>query len=81
MGVTFYTYMLRFLNEDSPRGDLAKDMQYEQEKAPYKTIDDLNEIQAWSEMETHLRVHRVCDEARRTAKRCWQDYRNSPDCA
>ena len=81
MAKSFYEYMQVFLGEDSPRRDLAEDMQYEQEKAPYKTIDDLNEIQTWSEMECHLRVHRACEEARRTAKSCWQDYRNSPDCA
>ena len=81
MALSFYGYMLQFLGEDSPRGDLAKDMQYEQEKSPYKTCDDLNEIRTWSEMNTHLRVHFACDDCYRTAKRCWQDYRNSPDCA
>ena len=81
MALSFYGYMLQFVGEDSPRGDLAKDMQHEQEKAPYKTIDDMNDIRTWSEMDCHLSVHRACEEARRTAKRCWQDYRNSPDCA
>ena len=80
MAVTFYTYMLRFLGEDSPRGTLAEDMQHEQERSPFKTRD-LNEIRTWSEMDTHLRVHQACDECRQTAKRCWQDYRNSPDSA
>ncbi len=80
MGVTFYAYMLRFLGEKSARGDLAEDMQYMQERSPFRTCD-LNEIRTWSQMNSHLNVHHACDECRQTAKRCWQDYRNTPDCA
>ena len=78
MAVTFYTYMLQFLDEESPRGDLARDLRHEQEAAPCRTCD-LNGIRTWPEMETHLRIHHACHECRRTAKRCWQDYRNTPD--
>ena len=80
MAKSFYEYMQGFLGEESDRGDLAGDMLYMQEKSPNKTCD-LNEIRTWSQMASHLHVHNACDECYRTAKLCWQDYRNTPDCA
>ena len=80
MAKTFYEYMQGFQGEESERGDLARDMKHVQETDRFRTCD-LNEIRTWSEMNWHLWNHRACDQCLRTAKRCWQDYRNSPDCA
>ncbi len=80
MGKTFYQYMKQFLGEDSPRGTLAEDMHYEQERSPFRNCD-LNELRTWSQMNSYLNAHNAWDESRWTAKCCWQDYRNTPDCA
>ena len=70
---SFYGYMLQFLGEDTARGDLARDMQYEQERSPFKTCE-LDEIRTWTQMETHLSVHNACRDCYETAKACWRDY-------
>ena len=73
---TFYRYMLQFLEEDTPRGDLARDMQYEQERSPWNTRD-LNEYTSWEKLRNYLEFHRACDECIQTAKTCWQEYRKT----
>lgn len=73
--------MQTFRNEDSSRGDLARDMYDEQERSPFRICDDLNGIVTWEHMQTYLRTARACDDCIRTAKRCWQDYMKSLDCA
>lgn len=80
MTETFYTYMLQFVVENSARGDLAGDMQYEQERSPWNT-KDLNEIDSWEHLERYLRFHHACSECLRTAKRCWRAYEKTRDAA
>lgn len=70
--------MLTFLKEDSPRGLLARDMQYEQERSPFKTCD-LTEITTWEQMRSHLRFHNAWWGFVDTAKHCWQDYIDTLD--
>ena len=80
MTESFYTYMLQFLGEHSARGDLAEDMQYEQERSPWRD-KDLNEIDSWEHLERYLKVHNACSECLRTAKRCWRRYEKTRDAA
>lgn len=64
--------MLRYLEEDTPRGDLARDMQYEQERSPWNTRD-LNEYTSWDKFRNNLEFHHACDECIQTARICWQE--------
>lgn len=75
MEKTFYNYMLTFTKEDSPRGLLARDMQYMQERSPRNT-DNLNEITTWDQMLFHLREHNAWWGFIEIAELCWHDYEN-----
>jgi len=77
---TFYDYMLQFLEEESPRGDLARDMHHEQERSLFRTCD-LNGIRTWDQMDIHLSDHQACSGCRETAKACWRDFQKNRDSA
>ena len=68
--------MLRYLDEDTLRGDLARDMQYEQERSPWYDRD-LNKFTSWEKFRNYLEFHHACDECIRTAKTSWQEYRKA----
>lgn len=75
---TFFGYMLQFINEDSSRGDLARDMQRVQKMNPQ---EDLNAISTWPEMLSHLRSNHADPAAIKTAFRCWRNYEPPRDAA
>lgn len=67
--MTFRNWLKRYAQDDTPRGDLARDMQ-DDTCAPRK--GDLLTFEA------HLLVtHEACHEAMETLREAWADYRNS----
>ena len=68
MRLSFYDYMMGFLNDSSAEGDLARDMR--------KSGDclDLSSIRSWSDLSVYLRLRQACPECIQIARQCWQNY-------
>ena len=65
---SFYQYMMGFLLESSPAGDLARDMR----RAGDET--DLARIRSWEELLGYLHLRQACPECIGTARECWENY-------
>ena len=68
MNESFYRYMMGFLAEDSPEGDLARDMRRSGDET------DLTQIRSWDDMSSYLHLQHACPECIGTAWKCWQKY-------
>lgn len=71
--MTFYTYMIRnFLKEDSPEGDLAKDMKRDKDTFPRngtgKFTGNHNMIRRYLEM------NHACADCLDVFESCWKEY-------
>lgn len=70
--MTFYDWMLnKYLQKDTPRGDLANDMKRESDFPGY---GDYEIILAY------LKYKNACEECIAVFKRCWRDYQKEMGC-
>ena len=72
---SFYRYMMFFLAEDTPAGDLARDMKRSGDEP------DLSQIRSWDSLSSYLRFRDACPECIRTARECWRKYMKTRGCA
>lgn len=70
--MTFYDWMMsRYLKKDTPRGDLAHDMQ---------RVTDFPREDDYDRLLTYLKRHHACREWIALFKRCWRDYQKTVSC-
>ena len=65
---SFCQYMMVFLPESSPAGDLARDMRRSGDEP------DLIRIRSWEELLGYLHLRHACPECIGTARECWENY-------
>ena len=68
---TFFQYMMGFVGQDTPKGDLARDMKRD---AEYSCFNEVEEIRTFEELICHLEWNIACRECIATARKCWRDY-------
>lgn len=56
--------MMHFLDVESPRGDLARDMKRSGDES------ELTQIRSWDSLLSYLQLSHACPECIRTAKSC-----------
>ena len=76
MAKSFFQYIMSYLNKNTPRGDLARDMMYEQRMHPE---EDLDQIDTEERFMHYLSAHRACQECIDVAHRCWVSYHKTLD--
>ncbi len=65
---SFYRYMMSFLAEASPEGDLSRDMRRSGDET------DLSQIRSWDDLSVYLHLRQACPECIETARKCWREY-------
>lgn len=68
--MTFYTYLMRYKNEDSPKGDLARDVRSDTNNKFFKNSN----FKARNFMRSHLESRRACYECLSTFDECYEEY-------
>ncbi len=70
----FYTWIIRnFRNENSPRGDLAKDMERDKTHFPRNTRP--GKYSSWHKLiRGYLERNHACDSCLETFEDCWKEY-------
>lgn len=69
--MTFYTYMMKFKNEDSPRGDLARDIRGDSKNKFFKNKN----FKAKGLMLTHLTESGACKECLDIFEECFEEFK------
>lgn len=72
MEMSFYQYMMKFRNRDTPRGDLARDMAHELKMRPEEAVDQIDSEERFMH---YLSAHRACSQCVAVAHRSWISYR------
>lgn len=71
--MTFYTYMVRnYKNEDSPKGDLAKDIYGDKESFPRNGQGKWKARGNW--IRDYLESCGACDACMEIYDECWEEY-------
>ena len=68
MNESFYQYMMGFLPDSSPEGDLARDMRRSGDEP------ELSRIRSWEELLGYLHLRQACTDCIGTARKCWENY-------
>jgi len=71
--MNFYNYMTRnFIDEDGPRGDLAKDMKMDKATFPKNGV---GKFDGWYKIIRDYLLHQgACYECMETFEACWKEY-------
>jgi len=68
--MTFYTYLMKYKNEDSPKGDLAQDVHSDGDNRVFKNSN----FKAKNLMRSYLVSRGACSECLSTFDECYEEY-------